>query len=91
MPIWPRMQSLMNKRLYEALCQKFGPVRKLLWLLVGPPVLVGSAGAICERFADIGGFIPPHRPMLTRPRDATEDEEREFQGVNWSFAGGYNA
>ena len=85
------MQSLMNKRLYEALCQKFGPERKLLWSLVEPRVLVGSAGAICERFADIGGFIPPPGPMLTRPRDATEDKEREFQGVNWSFVGGYNA
>ena len=59
MPIWPGMHSLMNKCLYEPMCQMFGPLRKLFRLLVGPPVLVLTGGAIFERFADIGSFIPP--------------------------------
>ena len=59
MPTWPRTHSQVNKCLYEPMCQKFLPVRKLLRLLVGPPLLVPTAGAICEQFADSGSFIPP--------------------------------
>ena len=32
------------------MCQKFWPARTILTWTVGPPVLVRSAAAICERF-----------------------------------------
>ena len=67
MPIWPDTHSLMKKCLYEGMCQKFGPVRKLLSLLVGPPVLVPTGGAIFERFADSGRFITPRLRCSTGP------------------------
>ena len=67
MPTWPGMHSQVNKCLYERMCQKFWAVRKLLRLLVGPPVVVPTAGAICEHFADSGSFIPPRSDARTGP------------------------
>ena len=90
MPTWPGTHSLVNKCLHEPMCQKFLPVRKLLRLLVGPPLLVPTAGAICEQFADSGSFIPPRSDALPAPGRYRERRERittsEFHFCWWMLS-----
>ena len=59
MPIGSGKCILMHKRLFGVMWTKNDPVRQPLIWMVGGPSWETTAGAICERSADSGSFVPP--------------------------------